>query len=187
LLDAVRPDDFFDKRHAAIFSVMVDLSGAGAEPDLLAVHDDLLRTGRSEGVGGAPYLSSISDGIPLGGDMMHAVRRLRHMAVYRQAIHAAQSIKDLAFEQGDSPVKVLDAAIEKLSALARDMESTQDDGITHFDAATRALLELNRDSGPKIYTDVDQLDRIVGGFRPRGACNHHGGDWQRKDAARAAD
>lgn len=46
------------------------------------------------------------------------------------------------------------------------MESTEDDGVTHFDAASRALMELDQDTGPKIYTDVDQLDRIIGGFRP---------------------
>jgi len=166
LLDAIRAEDFFDGRHSALFSAMLALSSEGTEPDLLSVHDALIRTGRAEIVGGAAYLSSISDGIPLAGDMMHAARRLRYMAVYRQTIHTAESIKDLAFEQSESPVKLLDAAIERLSALARDMESTQDDGITHFAAASRALMELGQDAGPKIYTDVDQLDRIIGGFRP---------------------
>jgi len=126
----------------------------------------LLRSGQIEAAGGVAYLSAISDGIPLAGDMMHAARRLRQMAVYRQTIYAADSIKQLAFEQSASPASFLDAAIEKLAALARDMESSQDDGITHFDAASRALMELDQDAGPKIYTDVDQLDRIIGGFRP---------------------
>jgi replicative DNA helicase len=46
------------------------------------------------------------------------------------------------------------------------MESGEGDGMTHFDAASRALMEIGQDSGPKIYTDLDQLDRIIGGFRP---------------------
>jgi replicative DNA helicase len=166
LLDTLRPGDFFDTRHVELFSAMLALYGDGIEPDLLAVHDALIRTGKAETVGGISYLSSISDGIPLAGDMMHAARRLRQMAVYRQAIHAAHAIEELAFEQAESPLKFLDGAIERLSALARDMESAQDDGLTHFDAASRALMELGQDSGPKIYTGVDQLDRIIGGFRP---------------------
>lgn len=166
LLDTIRPEDFFHSQHVTLFSVMLGLHGEGIQPDLLAVHDALLRSGQTEAVGGSAYLSSISDGIPLAGDMMHAARRLRQMAVYRQAIHAAHSIEELAFEQAESPVKFLDGAIERLSRLARDMESAQDDGLTHFDAASRALMELDENSGPKIYTDVDQLDRIIGGFRP---------------------
>ncbi len=165
LLDILRVSDFFDLRHAALFPVMIALHNEGIAPDLLAVHDELLRIGKSEDVGGAPYLSSISDGIPLAGDMLHATSRLRQMAVYRQTLHEAEKIRSLVLSQVDSPLKVIDAAIERLSALARDMENTQDDGHTHFDAASRALLELGQNPGPKIYTDVDQLDRIVGGFR----------------------
>jgi replicative DNA helicase len=171
LLDTIRREDFFtvshaETPHAALFSLMVGLQAEGIEPDLLAVHDASLRTGQLDKVGGTAYLSSIADGIPLRGDMMQAARRLRQMSVYRQAIHAADAIKELAFEQSASPVAFLDSAIERLSSLARDMASAQDDGMTHFDATGQMLFELGQDSGPKIYTDLDQLDRIVGGFRP---------------------
>lgn len=166
LLDALRPGDFLCSPNRTIFEASHSLCGQGVQPDLLAVHDALIRSGQIEKAGGVAYLSGISDGIPLAGDMMHAARRLRHMAVYRETIHAAHSIEELAFEQAESPIKFLDAAIERLSALARDMESSEDDGVTHFDAASSALMELGQDSGPKIYTDVDQLDRIIGGFRP---------------------
>lgn len=106
LLDALRREDFFniDGPHATLFSLMVALHGEGIEPDLLAVHDALIRTAQAEKAGGIAYLSGITDGIPLAGDMMHAARRLRQMAVYRRAIHAADSIKQLAFEQAESPI-----------------------------------------------------------------------------------
>ena len=42
------------------------------------------------------------------------------------------------------------------------MGDAQDDGITHFDAANRALMGSGNDAGPKIY-DIDQLDRMIGG------------------------
>jgi replicative DNA helicase len=166
LLEAVRSEDFFDSPHATLFALMAAQQAEGFAPDLLAIHDALIRTGQAEKIGGIAYLSGIADGIPLNGDMMHAARRLRHMAAYREAIHAARSIEILAFEQTESPLKFFDAAIERLSTIAREMEGSEDDGITHFDAASRALMELSQDSGPKIYTDVDQLDRIIGGFRP---------------------
>lgn len=98
--------------------------------------------------------------------MLHAVRRLQQMAACRETIHITHAIQQLAFEQSESPAQLLDQAIGTLSDLARDMAAAEDDGLTHFDAAGRALMELDKNSGPKIYTDVDQLDRIIGGFRP---------------------
>jgi replicative DNA helicase len=166
LLDTLKPEDFFDGLpNRVIFEVSCSLHEQGIEPDLLAVHDALIRNGKIEKAGGVAYLSGISDGIPLAGDMMHAARRLRQMAVCRRSIHVADSIKHLAFERTDSPLQFLDGAIEQLSALARETEEGQDDGITHFDAANRALMELGQDSVPKIYTDVDKLDQLIGGFR----------------------
>jgi replicative DNA helicase len=118
-----------------------------------------------EAVGGTAYLASIGDGIHTAGDIMHIALRLREMATFRTMIYAMAKIQRLAFEQAETPVKLLDQAIEQLSSVARDMESTEDDGLTHFDAATRDLLELDGDSGPKIYTDLNGLDPIIGGFR----------------------
>ena len=167
LLDALRPGDFFHGHNRLIFSIALSLQTEGISPDLLACHDALIRNGQAETAGGPAYLASLLDGgVPLGGDMLHAVRRLQQMAVYRETIHITHSIQQLAFEQSEAPAKFLDQAIERLSALARDMESAQDDGLTHFEVAGRALMELDRDSGPKIYTDLDELDKIIGGFRP---------------------
>jgi replicative DNA helicase len=166
LLDALRPGDFFHGHNRMIFSTALTLQSEGIPPDLLACSDALLRGGRAEASGEIAYLASLVDGVPLAGDMHHAVRRLQQMAACRETIHITHSIQQLAFEQSESPAKFLDAAIEKLSALARDMDSAQDDGLTHFDAAARMLMELDDSSGPKIHTGIDQLDRIIGGFRP---------------------
>lgn len=61
----------------------------------------------------------------------------------------------------------MDAAIEKLSRQARDVDESDDLGISHFDAATRKLLELKQGPRVKIFTGVDKLDRLTGGFRER--------------------
>lgn len=165
LLDTLRVKDFFDAPNQKIFTALVGLYEQGTQPDLLAAHDALVRSAQIESLGGIAYLSSISDGIPLAGDMMHTARRLREMAAYREAISTADFVKERAFEQGGSPAHLLDMAIERLASLARDMETGEDDGLTHFDAASRMLMELGQESGPKIFTDLDKLDQIIGGFR----------------------
>ena len=61
------------------------------------------------------------------------------MAAYRQAVHLAENIKELALQQSGSVESLLDSAVEKFSSLARDLESTEDDGTPYFDSASQAL------------------------------------------------
>jgi replicative DNA helicase len=165
LLHVVKPEDFFDLRHRRIAKVILDLYEAGNRPDLLAVHDEFARSGEAESVGGTPYIASLPEGMALKGDIFYAVRGLRRMASFRQAMHLAENIKQLAHEQAGSAESLLDSAVEKFSSLARDLESTEDDGMPYFDSATQALSIAREGARLKIYTDIDKLDQWTGGFR----------------------
>ena len=87
------------------------------------------------------------------------------MTAFRQAIYLAENVKELALEQSGSVEALLDSAVEKFSILARDLESTEDDGKPYFDSATEALAVAREGARLKIYTDVDKLDQWTGGFR----------------------
>ena len=165
ILDLVRQDDFFDDRHRRIISVVLGLYGVGQRPDLLAVNDELVRSGESEAAGGIPYLASLIDGIALKGDLLYLLRGLRRMASFRQAVHLAENIRQLAWEQAGDVESLLDSAVEKFSTLARELESTEDDGTPYFDSASEALAVARQGARLKVYTDVDKLDQWTGGFR----------------------
>lgn len=165
LLGSVKPEDFFDLRHQKIVSVMLDLCAAGTKPDLLAVHDEISREGKSEAVGGVAYLASLLDGIATKGDATYILRGLRRMSSFRQAIHCAEQIKTLAFKQAGTVEVLLDLAIEKFSTLARELEATEDDGTAYFDSAIEALSVAREGARLKIYTDIEKLDQWTGGFR----------------------
>jgi replicative DNA helicase len=165
LLDILKQEDFFNIWHRKIVRSILDLHAAGSRPDLLAVHDELTRNGESEAVGGIAYVASLCDGIALKSDVLYVLRGLRRMAALRQAVHLAENIKELALQQSGSVESLLDSAVEKFSSLARDLESTQDDGTPYFDSASQALSVAREGARLKIYTDVDKLDQWTGGFR----------------------
>src|SRR6266478_4697940 len=165
VLDALRPEDFFDGRHRIIAGAMIEMHAAGTTVDLLSMHDGLGLQGNSEAAGGTPYLASLTDGAVRAGDVLYVLRGLRRMAAFRQAIHLAENVKQLAFEQAGSAESLLDSAVEKFSILARDLESTEDDGTPYFDSASQALAVAREGARLKIYTDVDKLDQWTGGFR----------------------
>ncbi|HXN24582.1 MAG TPA: replicative DNA helicase [Candidatus Dormibacteraeota bacterium] len=168
-LDAINPGDFFDDRHRKIASTILELYAAGIKPNLLSVHDELTRSGDTEKAGGIAYIASLVDGVATAGDILYAVRGLRRMATFRQAVHLADNIKQLAFEQSGSPGSaaegLIDFAIERFSRLARDIENTEDDGTPYFDSSIQALSVAREGARLKIYCDIEKLDQWTGGFR----------------------
>ena len=165
VLDVLKPEDFFDDRHRVIAGAMQEMHADGTPVDLLSMHDRLGLEGNSESAGGTPYLASLTDGALRAGDVLYVVRRLRRMSTFRQAIHLAENVKQLAFEQAGSAEALLDSAVEKFSDLARDIESTEDDGVPYFDASTQALSVAREGARLKIYADIPELDAWTGGFR----------------------
>ena len=165
LLDTLKPEDFFNNWHRKIARSILNLHAAGSHPDLLAVHDELTRNGETEAVGGIAYVASLCDGIALKSDVLYVLRGLRRMAAFRQAIHLAENIQELALQQSGSVESLLDSAVETFSSLARNLESTEDDGTPYFDSASQALAVAREGARLKVYTDVDKLDQWTGGFR----------------------
>jgi len=148
-----------------IATSMLALHEAGTRPDLLAVHDDLVQNNEIEKAGGVAYVASLLDGIALQSDVLYVLRGLRRMASFRQAVHLAENIRQLAMEQAGRAESLLDSAVEKFSSLARDLESTEDDGTPYFDSAKEALSVAREGARLKIFTDIDKLDQWTGGFR----------------------
>jgi replicative DNA helicase len=165
LLNILKPEDFFDQRHRKVARAVLALYEAGTRPDLLAVHDELVRSGELDSVDGAAYIASMVDGIVLKSDVLYVLRGLRRMASFRQAVYLAENIKTLALEQAGGVESLLDSAVEKFSSLARDLENTEDDGTPYFDSAIEALSVAREGARLKIYTDIDKLDQWTGGFR----------------------
>lgn len=86
LLDSLKPDDFLNRWHQQIAESILALHEAGSRPDLLAVHDELVKNGDAEAAGGVAYVASLLEGIALKSDVLYVLRGLRRMAAFRQAM-----------------------------------------------------------------------------------------------------
>jgi len=165
VLDLVRPEDFFFRPHVVIAKTILKLNAEGTKLGLVSVHDTLSVAGELESAGGIAYVAELANTRALSCDILYSVRGLRRMAAFRQAVHLAENIKDLALEQSGSVEELLDSAVEKFGYLAREIENTEDDGATYFDSASEALAIARQGARLKIYTDIDMLDQWTGGFR----------------------
>ncbi len=165
VLDTLRPADFYVPEHRRIFEKLSELRAANKSLDLLTVDDELRREGQLENVGGIAYLAKLGDGMPQGFNLSSAIQLIRGKAILRAVIHAARVVQQSALESTDEAA-VLDQAVELFSNLARDWEADEDTGKTFRDAAVSLLGNLGKQQGVRVYTDVDGLDKLIGGFRP---------------------
>ncbi|MFY9585662.1 MAG: replicative DNA helicase [Candidatus Acidiferrales bacterium] len=164
VFDLLRPEDFFLDQHARLFRKLADLRAANKPTDLLTVHDELGRANELEGVGGIGYLASLGDGIPAGLNIETSLRLVKEKGRLRALIHTAAQIEENAYG-GEDAAELLDHAIERFSEMARDAEADQDETCGFRDASARLLHNLGTDRGVRIFTDLDELDRLTGGFR----------------------
>jgi replicative DNA helicase len=159
-------DDFDHALNRSIFRAVHTLSEAGKPTDLLAVFDELQRTEKLEAAGGMEYVAQLGDGIPRGQNLDYHARTLKSLTARRELARAAFGLYENAFTGHGSAEQLLDSGIEKLSEIARGLEADRDCGMTYRDAASALLGEFDSGEGVRIFTDVDDLDRLTGGFRP---------------------
>lgn len=164
LLDRVQPEDFFLASNRAIWEAVRNLRDKRREPDVLGVSEELERTGKLEAAGGYEYLASLMDGIPGALETQSHVSRIADKATLRAILYAANEIEESVFSGAD-PQEVLDGALGKFSDIARTRLESEDNGTSYRDAATQLLRSFEEQSGIRVFSDVEELDRLTGGFR----------------------
>ena len=64
VLTILQPRDFYEERHALIFQAMIDLYDRHQPVDLLTLTAELKSTKKLKEIGGAPYLTELSNFVP---------------------------------------------------------------------------------------------------------------------------
>src|SRR5690554_4481743 len=62
--DIIRPEDFYDERHARIYEAVLKLYEKHSPIDVLTLSDQLKSNGMLEMVGGAGYLTELTNFVP---------------------------------------------------------------------------------------------------------------------------
>jgi replicative DNA helicase len=165
IVDRLASGDFFLPRHRAIFVAVEKLAEAKTPIDLLSVHECLLGSEKLAEAGGIEYIAGLGDGVPRVSSLEHYAQTIKAKAIRRALIYAAQEISENAFGGPGSEEALLDRSIERISEIARTREADRDNGISYRDAAVALLQEFDSQDGVRIFTDIDELDRLTGGFR----------------------
>jgi len=167
--ESLRPDHFFLDSHRRIFQRMMELAESSRPIDLVTLSEELGRRRELESVGGAAYLSSLTDGLPRRSSIEHYVRIVKDKAMLRGLIHAANSAIARALEQSDSAEEVLDAAETSIFQLSDARIGRGFYGIAEIVKDSFGSIDALYQRGQRItglQTHYEDLDALTSGLQP---------------------
>lgn len=169
VIDAIEAKDFYRDAHRRIYLAMLDVTERGGAVDFITVRDRLGARGDLEDIGGPAYLASLTDGMPRSANVAHYAGIVRHDAVLRGVIQAANLMLQEAKEADAEAEAVLDQAERAIFEIAQrtvrgdfiDAGQLVQEGIP----AVQVLIETKKGvTGiPSGFVDFDDMTR---GFQP---------------------
>ena len=168
-LERVKYTDFYDQKHATIYHAMTNLYESHRPIDLLTVTSELKSQKTLKTVGGAPYLTELTNFVPTAShatayaDLIAAASTRRRLirasaAITEQAYNSAESVGEIVgnaekvlFEVSDQTVKTDYAPLGTLLADAYDRIET---------------LHQNKGSLRGLKTGFKDLDTKTAGLQP---------------------
>ncbi|HZE89370.1 MAG TPA: replicative DNA helicase [Verrucomicrobiae bacterium] len=162
-------EDFYREGHRKIFRVMAQLGGRRNAIDLITLKDELSREGGLESVGGAPYISSLLDGVPRSANVEHYARIVKEKSILRNLIGSANRILNRCFEAQDEATSLLDEAEKEIFALA---ETQMRSSFVHVREVAKPTLEYidrvqqHQELITGVATGFDKIDEMTSGLQP---------------------
>jgi hypothetical protein len=117
VLPVLRREDFFLRSHQLIYSCMEELIAGGKPIDVITLMDLLSRKNELEAVGGAAYLSALSDGLPKVTNVLHYADIVRKKSLLRTLVFTGERIRESALSGVDGAAAIKDRANVQLSQL----------------------------------------------------------------------
>ncbi len=166
--DMIRGDDFYEERHRHIYQAVRSLYEKHSPIDVLTLSDELRSTGFLDVVGGAAYLSELTNFVPTAAHVEQYAQIVAQKATRRRLIKVSQDITGLGYDENQSLQELIEAAESKLFEVSQthvkqDVTSLE----TILSDSFERLDELHKDKGTirGVPTGFKDLDNILAGLQ----------------------
>lgn len=114
ILTILRPQDFYEEAHQIIFGAMMNLYDQHKPIDLLTLTAELKSTKKLKTIGGAPYLSELTNFVPTASHAKAYADIIDKASVRRKLIAAGSIITNKAFEEDANVIDLVGEAEREL-------------------------------------------------------------------------
>ena len=169
VLEILQEEDFYREGHRKIFSAMVALYQKGTPVDLITLTESLLTRQTLEGIGGASYLTSLTDAIPSAVNIEVYARIVREKSILRRLINLTTEIANKSYQFSGEVEEILDQAEKSIFEITAAKITPHiyplSEVIKDSFQTIEALYERKeRISG--VPTGFTKLDQMTSGFQP---------------------
>ena len=168
ILTILKPQDFYEKRHATIFEAMTNLYDQHKPIDLLTLTAELKSLKKLKEVGGAPYLTELSNFVPAASHAKAYAEIVEKASVRRRLIEAGAEITNKAYEEGADVENLIGAAEKELFKVSDNIVKSDYVAIDELLAnALERVAELHKNKGVLrgLKTGFRDLDKKTAGFQ----------------------
>ena len=158
ILSFLKPQDFYENRHQTIFQSIIDLYDQHKPVDLLTLTADLRTKKKLKEIGGASYLTEISNFVPAASHAKAYAEIIEKASVRRRLIKAGTEIANKAYEE--------DAEVDNLVGKAeKELFEVSDNVIKSDYVAMDELLADAFDRIEDLHKNKGSLRGLKTGFR----------------------
>ncbi len=167
-IELLTSDSFYRKEHKLIFEAMTSLFDTGEPIDTVTLYEELKKREHLEEVGGAVYLSKLSQNISSAANIEYHAKIILEKEILRGLITSSHEIARSAYEGTHDAFDILDDAERKIFEIT---EKHLKKSFQGMDRAVRDALEyieaLHSNSKQKfsVPTGFYELDEMLGGFQ----------------------
>lgn len=166
--DQIQADDFFDEKHRLIFAAMKTLHDKRSPIDILTLSEQLKGDSRLELVGGASFLTELTNTVPTASHLEQYAEIVAEKAIRRRLISASEDIATVSFDESKSLQELIEEAETRLFDVSQkhvrqditSLESILGDSFDRLD-------DLHRNKGGirGIPTGLRDLDKLIAGLQ----------------------
>ncbi len=170
-IGSVRKEDFFSEANRVIFERLVDLSEKNRTIDLVTVSEQLSKEGLLEKTGGAAYLASLTDGVPMGNYSLVSeyCRIVKEKSLLRRLINASNNVISRCFEGAEDPEVLIDLAQSEIFEIAGEKVQSGFRGVQEIVKSSFGTIDVLFDRGQRVTgveTGFLELDNMTSGLQP---------------------
>jgi replicative DNA helicase len=166
--EILMPQSFYKDTHGVIYQTIRDLA-SNAEPiDILTVTADLKKKGKLDLVGGAFYITQLTNRIASAANIEYHARIISEKFLQRELIRISGEIQTDAFEDSNDAFDLLDSAERKLFELSQgNIKKSMQSMNKVIKDTLRDIEELKHKTGKftGVPSGFTKLDRITSGFQ----------------------
>ncbi|MBF0197883.1 MAG: replicative DNA helicase [Planctomycetes bacterium] len=166
VLEILMPDDFYAPVNRKIFEIMKSLAPLGQPVDNVLVYEAFLKKGSAEEIGGAVYLSELTEDVPTLSNATYYAKIVKEKGLLRRLLELTMEVQEKVFDQdAEMAFEVAESQLTKL-AESRVTQNSADIG----SLMEKAFSDFNsrlagEDESKGLTCQYPALIKLLNGFR----------------------